>query len=546
MLEIEIVDSNIIENGIEVFARAWKDGQQIGFGLDGKVDIERFKFLTSDTNSLLLVPDPLGEVELVVPDGEGGFFTERYREDPEEAMLRRLTKIISNTGKLDSNPTPETVGNTTTVIDASLTDSKYVARDGYVGTYNAICTLTDGDAVYNLASGQHNIIHDSIGGSSELYVRALDLQFDTSSIPDTDIILSCNVTMYAQTNTISTNGYTVYFLNNTANSNLSSTLATEDYNDFETNASNAIGSALISAFDVNANVTNHISSFDWINKTGISRLGMKSGNAMLEQLDGSASAPTSWNNIRISTSADTPYVTIEHSAPTDTVAITQTANPAGVNAVSNVATYSSVSIGTATSDRIVVVTVASEQTGVTPTSCTIDYGTGDTAMTAGTLASFGAQAAQTFRLAVPTGTTATIKVTFTGGSPIASRNKIAVYRVTGADSSAVTAGADTSTDMDATDPLTTGVNTIVTSGGFLAVVSGATDTDAKTWANATEDIDEDAGVFRFTTAFSTTAGTLVRTCTGAVDGEDGAMSWLNFIGGPLPPPSTFKPRVIFY
>ena len=35
MLEIEIVESNIIDGGVEVFARAWRDGKQIGFGNEG-------------------------------------------------------------------------------------------------------------------------------------------------------------------------------------------------------------------------------------------------------------------------------------------------------------------------------------------------------------------------------------------------------------------------------------------------------------------------------------------------------------------------------
>lgn len=222
------------------------------------------------------------------------------------------------------------------------------------------------------------------------------------------------------------------------------------------------------------------------------------------------------------------------------VSITQTANPAGVTATSNVATYSSVSIGTAHPDRIVVVLVGTELASSTPSACTIDYGSGATAMTAGTLGNLGGMFARTFRLAVPTGTTATIKVTYSATNPSNVQNHIAVYSVV--DGVFSSAGGDGSTDMDVTDPLTTGAITIPTGGGFIAVAVGATDTVAKTWANATEDIDADVGNLRFTTATRTTAliATAV-TCRGGTNGEDGAMSWLIFTD--LTPSSSPSPSL---
>lgn len=212
--------------------------------------------------------------------------------------------------------------------------------------------------------------------------------------------------------------------------------------------------------------------------------------------------------------------------------ITQTANPAGVSASSNVATYTGASIGAAAPDRIIAVVVGSELASTPIASCTIDYGSGDTAMNAGTQGNQGAVYARTFYLAVPTGTTATIKVTFTTNSPTSTQNHIAVYRILDAVYSST--GADQSTDMDATDPLTTGSTTIGTGGVMLAVAAGATDTAGKTWANLGEDIDADAGALRFTTAFSTTAGTATRTCTGTTNGEDGALSWLIFADNSSP------------
>lgn len=217
------------------------------------------------------------------------------------------------------------------------------------------------------------------------------------------------------------------------------------------------------------------------------------------------------------------------------IIISQTANPAGVSASSNVATYSTVSIGTAAPNRTVVVLVGSELASTPIASCTIDYGSGDTAMTAGTQGNQGAVYARGFYLLVPTGTTATIKVTFTTNSPTSTQNHIAVYTAVGGTYSST--GADQSTDMDSTDPLTTGSITIASGGGFIAIAAKATDTVRAAWANATEDIDADVGAFGFTTATRTTALTTTAvTCTGTTNGEDGALSY--FIFGANTSPTT--------
>jgi hypothetical protein len=209
-----------------------------------------------------------------------------------------------------------------------------------------------------------------------------------------------------------------------------------------------------------------------------------------------------------------------------TVAITRTADPAGVAASSTIATYSGVSIGTAADDRIIVVVAGTELAGANPSACTIDGVT----MNVGTGGDFAAVQTNLFWLPWPSGTTTNIAVKYSSVSPSATQNHISVYRVTGAGYN-VTTGADQSTDMDATDALTTGSITIPTDGGFLAVAAGATDTVGKTWANATEDLDVDVGGFRHTTAIRTTAGTVTITCTGGTNGEDGAMSWIIFPPG---------------
>lgn len=213
------------------------------------------------------------------------------------------------------------------------------------------------------------------------------------------------------------------------------------------------------------------------------------------------------------------------------VAISRTADPVGVSASSNIATYSGASIGVAVENRIVVLVVTSELASASPNGATIDYGTGAIAMTAITgTGNFGAVYARIFYASAPTGTTADFAVTF-GANPTSTQNHVSVYRVVGAKLAPASSGVNGSTDMDATAPLTTGAVTIATNGGFIAVAAGGTDTVAKTWANATADLDIDAGAFRHTTATRTTAGTVTITCTGATDGEDGALAYIIFTPG---------------
>jgi hypothetical protein len=210
------------------------------------------------------------------------------------------------------------------------------------------------------------------------------------------------------------------------------------------------------------------------------------------------------------------------------VSITQTANPAGAGTGTTI-TYSTVDIGAADPSRIVAVAAGTELTNGEPVSATIDYGSGAVAMVPGTLGDFAAVSAQWFFLAVPTGTSANIAITFGASHADGTTQHIAVYRVLDA---RVTGGSGVG-DTDA-DPITSGGVTIPTNGGLLAISSMAADTTTRTWGGATGDIDADAGTFRFTTAMSTTGGVATLTVSGA-NGEDGALSWLIFSPADRPP-----------
>jgi hypothetical protein len=209
------------------------------------------------------------------------------------------------------------------------------------------------------------------------------------------------------------------------------------------------------------------------------------------------------------------------------VAIAQTANPASAGTGTTV-TYSGVSIGAADWGRVVVVCVGTELTAGAISSATIDYGNGALAMNASTNAVQGAVGARAFWLEAPTGTTATIAVTF-AASQTASTQHIAVYSVTGPVAVALSSGGVGDTDSD---PISSGALTIPTNGGCVAVCAMAA-AAVRTWTGITEDIDETAGTFQFTTGTSVTGGTPTITVSGS-NNEDGALAWVIFSESVLP------------
>ena len=214
-----------------------------------------------------------------------------------------------------------------------------------------------------------------------------------------------------------------------------------------------------------------------------------------------------------------------------TVTITQTANPASIAAVGTTVTYTGTSIGSEASDRIVCVLSGNEESSsLSPSSCTIDYGSGAVSMNASALQQFAQMTARIFWLPVPTGTTATFVITWSGSGVVATENHIAVYSVTGgifADT-----GGNAATTLAASMSLINiqaGQNNIIipTGGGMLAIGVGAT-AAAKSWGSLTEDLDVSvSSAYQFGTASSVTANSATRTFIGA-SGEDGAACWIRF------------------
>lgn len=202
MLELEIVDVEIIDGGIAVFARAFQDGSQIGFGLNGTVDIERFRIY----NPPVLVLDPAGEITRVEPaDPETGTpeIITKFREDPEEAILQSLEHTVTVMGnKHDaSNIIANKVGNTTSTFYPSAGTVEPVDGDVFISSLKTSWTaLRDGsgDGANSTGSSGRNfarIKSYTTTGQWSIAQRGI-FGFDTSSIDSGDTVSSATFSLY--------------------------------------------------------------------------------------------------------------------------------------------------------------------------------------------------------------------------------------------------------------------------------------------------------------------------------------------------------------
>jgi hypothetical protein len=277
--DIQIVETKAIPGGIEVLARAWKDGEQIGFG-DGTIDIEKFRI----KNPPVLVGDPNGEIIREWIDSETGETKQRkLREAPQEALLHTLAhtiKVIPK--KLDSkNIIQGKRGSTHTTYFPAAGSNSPVDGTAFQnideGSGVAWATIHD-NTVANLvrddtAVGESyaDVRADTTTNKWRTIARSFFL-FDTSDIDDGDDITAATLSLFgsAKTTTLATS-INIYSSAPGANN----TIATGDYDSLGTTAFSTkitvgnFNTAAYNDFALNATGLADIS------KTGISKFGTR-------------------------------------------------------------------------------------------------------------------------------------------------------------------------------------------------------------------------------------------------------------------------------
>jgi hypothetical protein len=182
-IEIEIQSVNEIDGGVEIFARARKDGKPLGFGTDGSVEIERFRIF----NPPILVPDTGGDITSTGKNIDGSTTPIKYREDAKQAILESLVHTIQVTGKDGGNIVKGKVGNTTSTF--------YPSYDGWFFNANATSwAASRSDATsddFGAAEANNTIVAQSSNWTIMRHMWTLD----TSAIPDADVISSATFSL---------------------------------------------------------------------------------------------------------------------------------------------------------------------------------------------------------------------------------------------------------------------------------------------------------------------------------------------------------------
>lgn len=291
-LTIEIVSVSKRDVGIEVLARAFEGGEQIGFG-DGTVDIERFLI----QNVPILVPDENGDVIRVGKAGGDNDGTRefKFREDPKAALVQMLRHVIEvKQEKHDSSRIiPGKIGSTTSTFypNASPESTSVDGRAEESTATSSWATLIGGagDGADDSAAQENVVIWGDNGTSYTKLTRAAYL-FDTSAIPDTDTISAATMSVQIYAKAIAgtpTPTYNVYASNPASNTAVVA-------GDFDSFGSTAYSDAPVTYASISIVVfTNwalNATGIAAIDKAGITKLAVREAT-----YDVAASAPTKVN-----------------------------------------------------------------------------------------------------------------------------------------------------------------------------------------------------------------------------------------------------------
>lgn len=301
-IEVEIIGIEPIENGIQVFARSWKNGAQLGFGEDSSIDIERFRFI----NLPELVEDPFGPIEISAVDFHPVLgrtvIKKRARKDIDASLRIHLLDAARITGKESANIESGKVGNTTVTI---------FGVSGAIGTIegpnNATYATIHDASVGQASNGDVNVQNEVFGGSY-LIMRA-PLIFDTSSIPSGSSISSAIYSIFPTGVTRSGDGSSATIVSFTGST---SAITVNDYDKAKWGTTSG-GATLLSAMSAGAyrDITLNATGIGYLTLGGVSGIGLRDSGDINSTVPGGINA-----RLASSESAGNPSkLTITYTAP---------------------------------------------------------------------------------------------------------------------------------------------------------------------------------------------------------------------------------------
>lgn len=334
---IEIVSINKIGGGVEVFARAFENGHQIGFGTDGSVDIERFVIINppimvrDGTTTQVLKQHPLdpslGDILSITPG---------FKEDHTAAILEVIHHAISVRSQKfgDGNIKSGKVGSTistfypdanaeSTSVDGSAVRSVGVGSGANWATFRAAAGTTFQD---NAATGLDAFTIADTGTDNWRFLGRGFFLFDTSALPDADTVTAATFSIFGSTvngGKVDNFDLTLAMVDSTPASNTA--LAASDYGN--------IGSTRQADSDIDITSWSDSAYNDWtlnatgrasISKTGVTKFGVRFG----EDLDNTAptwssgvAAGVDWYLADQADTTNDPKLVVTHS---EVVALTPT------------------------------------------------------------------------------------------------------------------------------------------------------------------------------------------------------------------------------
>ena len=317
-LTIEVVSDAIIsenEKGIELYAKAWKDGVQLGFGTDGTVEIERFRFF----NPPILVDNPNGGIIRESVDSITGETHKLVlKEDPVQAIREALAHTINIVAKDGVNIIKDKKGNTTSTFypdanpESTTVDGRIYRNNVPDATWSACRDATNGNGSDDTSTFE-NVIFSAFQSSRYDNHRYFSL-FDTSAITDSDTIDSATYSLFKNSTDAGSNddSTSIELVQTNPASNTALTTADYDALTFTSGGSKNLPFTDSAYNDITVNAT----GLSWISKTGITKLGAITGR------DLNNSAPTGLNtpgNLRTADFAGTssdPALVVVHSTAT--------------------------------------------------------------------------------------------------------------------------------------------------------------------------------------------------------------------------------------